>query len=169
MRSLISLLAFFFLTFGTASAAPQPLAVMIDTSGVHTKSLQHYEAGTPIAVVVSSESGGIDAVTVLAIGPDGTTARTPLARSAGGAFTGTIAVQSAGAWSIALETQAGQIRASTSPVAIDVIDPAGNSPWLLGLGLGAVLFALVGVGGFVFLRRSAVQANPSNGRSRAAA
>ncbi|GAC1415868.1 MAG: hypothetical protein NVSMB5_05580 [Candidatus Velthaea sp.] len=155
MRLLMSLLALFCLARASAGAAPaQSFYVRIDAAGAHAKSIAHYVSGAPISITVTSESGTFDAISVIARGPGSTKAHTMLARSTSGAFTGAIALETPGAWKITLETQAGEIQATTSPITLDVVTEAADpSPWFLLL--GAALFALVGAGGFVRLRHSA--------------
>jgi hypothetical protein len=149
-----------------ASAAPssQPLFITINANGAVAKSLEQYAPGEPVAVAVSTiHAADVRSVTLIAMGPSGSSVRLPLARNADGTFAGNLALDEAGTYTLTISERTGILTTETQPITLDVNAVVTDESAPLALGGGALLFLGIGTFGFVLLRRRS--AAPAHARA----
>jgi hypothetical protein len=139
--------------------APQSLSISVRGDVAQATQLPQYDPQHPIAVTVK-ESNAHDRLALAATGPAGQTTRTPLQPGADGSLHATLDLADEGTWQLRLVAQAGDLRAATTPVTLDVeASPPSDAP-LVGLAVGTSMFLVLGVGGFLLLRRSTRSPTP---------
>jgi hypothetical protein len=165
--SCIAALIFLFPIATTAAPLPQPLFITIDNNGAVAKSLEQYMPGTPVAVHVSIvHASDVAKVSLIALGPSGSPVRTQLDRNSDGTFSGNLALDEAGTWTLTVSEQSGILTTETQPISLDVTQTATDGSLPIALGAGAVVFLMAGGLGFVLLRRrSAAQVATAQARA----
>jgi hypothetical protein len=142
-------------TFASAEPA-QLLSVSFRASGAQATQLPSYDPAQPIVVrVADTKTQHLDELAVLASGPSGESLRVALTPSGSGTFSGSLMLDDPGTWSVHLAARSGNLRTTTAPVAVTVEAPPPSDAWLVGLGVGATIFVVIGGAGFVLLRRLA--------------
>ncbi len=143
------------------AAQTQRLEIVVHGDGARATQLPQYDAAAPIVVSVR-DSGGqhADAVSVAASGPQGESVVADLTRADDGSFGGTVTLGDPGAWQVRLTSRLGATQTQTLPVTLSVIAVPPSNAWLTGLAVGAGIFAVIGIGGFLLLRRLLETAEP---------
>lgn len=169
MRFASCLAAFIFLlpVAATAATPAQPLFITIDNNGAVAKSLEQYTPGTPVAVHVSIvHASDVAALSLIAMGPNGAPVRTALERNSDGTFSGNLALDEAGTWTLTVSERSGILTTETQPISLDVTATVTDESMPLALGAGAIAFLMIGGLGFVLLRRRSVaQVAPAQARA----
>jgi len=144
------------------AADPQPLDIRLHGAGAQATRLASYDPHAPIAITVTEQDAQrLDELAVVAVGPAGETVRIPLTPAPDGAFTGTLELADEGTWQLRMSTRVGTLRTDTTPISLDVVAPPPSDAWLIGLGVGATIFIVIGGNGFVVLRRTMRRASSS--------
>ena len=158
MKYVVWAVALFLATTGAALALPsaQPLSIVIHRGGAETHRLPQYDSRAPVTVhVTETIPGRVDGVTLVVTSPGGERLLYPLVHAADGSFGGQISLPDEGRWSIGIATQVASLVTDTAPFTLDVSGPLRSNSSAIGLAVGAGIFILFGVGGFVLLQRRA--------------
>jgi hypothetical protein len=147
----------FVLCLATMSAAiadaPQPLTISVHGDAARATQLPQYDPQAPIAVTVT-DLDAHEQFAIAATGPTGQAIRIPLEQGADGALHATLDLDDEGTWQLRLVARAGDLRADTTPVTLDVEAPPPSDAPLIGLAVGSSIFIVIGIGGFLLLRRT---------------
>jgi hypothetical protein len=159
MRFLVLLLGLYLVGLAPAGAGAetlsQSLSIVLHGDGAQATRLPSYDPAAPITMsVTDDDEQQIDALSVVAAGPNGASVKVPLIRSAGGAFSGTLKLSEQGMWSLRVISRSGPLSTGTTPVTLAVeAPPPSNAGWI-GWAVGLGVFVVVGGGGFFILRRA---------------
>jgi len=130
-----------FVPMPAAAASGQPLAIFLHGDAARTRLLETYDNVLPISVRVAGDARRMDAVTIIANGPDGNSITAPLVKGTNG-FIGDLKLGAPGTWTLALTTRAGGVSNALAAVSIAVATPFVAEPLpiaLFGLAMASCL------------------------------